>query len=191
MTTSIPLEKVAHILEGASFHRLPTPFSLAGIKFDVPGAFVGTGISSDLILLVDTASESQLRIQKKIEGIARALDVIGSRRPLTAIVAGPRPRNVALDAMTRVCRVLPIGYTSEAEQDGNILNWLAVLLPLNLPTPRAVAGDTMAGLVSQSASDEIVLELIKSSVGGTRSVEQCLSRLLAQPLEIRDGESLQ
>jgi len=53
----------------------------------------------DLIVVVDTAFETEERAKSRIESIARALDVVASKRPLTAILAGPRPRTSVLDAI--------------------------------------------------------------------------------------------
>src|SRR5690349_13896012 len=112
MTATTPIEEIAELLVGVGYKRIGTPLSIAGVQFELPAVFVGTGVSPDLIIVADTAFESEQRIQQKIEGVARALDVMRSRRPLTAILAGPRPRSMALDAMSRVCRVLPVGDAS-------------------------------------------------------------------------------
>ena len=109
MTASTPVERVAEILAGAGYRRVATPLEIAGLKFELPTAFVGTSPSPDLIIVADTAFEDELRILRKIESIARAMDVVRSKRPLTAVLAGPRPSSATIDSMSRVCRVLPIG----------------------------------------------------------------------------------
>ena len=109
MTASTPVERVAEILAGAGYRRVATPLEIAGLKFELPAVFVGSSPSPDLILVADTAFDDERRILRKTEGIARAMDVMRSKRPLTAVLVGPRPSAATIDSMSRVCRVLPIG----------------------------------------------------------------------------------
>jgi len=109
MTATTPVGKIVELLTGVGYKQLATPLDIAGLKFEFPAAFLGTGSSPDLIVVCDTAFEPEERVRNKIQSIARALDVMMSRRPLTAILAGPRPGTATLDAMSKVCRVLPIG----------------------------------------------------------------------------------
>lgn len=184
MNTTSSMEKVAEVLCAASFRRITTPLNLAGIQFDIPAAFVGTGTSSDLILLVDTAFDTDTRIQQKVEGVARALDAVGSKRPLTTILSGPRPPNVVLEAMSRVCRVLSVGVSNEETQDADVLNWLAVLLPLDIPDPSEATTDTMTELAGSGAADQITQTLIEASIGGAKEVERRLNLLISEPLDV-------
>jgi hypothetical protein len=181
VTATTPVEKVAEILSAANFRRIDMPLSLAGIQFDISAAFVGTGTSSDLILLVDTVFETEKRIQQKVEGIARALDSLGSMRPLTTVVTGPRPLSSVIDAMSRVCRVLPLGVSNDANQDADILNWLAVLLPLKLPDPSDVAKDAVVEFAN--GANPVTMALIEASSQGREEVERRLSILISEPLE--------
>jgi len=182
MTAITPVEEVAEVLVAANFRRVEMPLRLAGIDFDIPAAFVGTGKSSDLILLVDTAFDTEKRIQQKVEGVARALDSIQSMRPLTTVVAGPRPRSLVIDAMSRVSRVLPLGVSNDGHQETDVRNWLAVLLPLELPEPSDVAENAMAEFASAGAADPITMALIEASSQGSDGVERCLGILISEPL---------
>src|SRR5262245_57951755 len=130
MTESAPVDRIAQVLTNASYRRLPPPLTIANVAFDLPAAFVGTGIVPDLVVVLDTIKEEAARIRQKVEGISRALDVVRSRRPLTAILAGPRPTPHVLDALSKVCRVLPVGTVLTAEPEGALRDWLSVLLPL-------------------------------------------------------------
>ncbi|WP_395004512.1 hypothetical protein [Undibacterium sp.] len=183
MNAKTPIDKISEVLVSASFRRITTPLEIAGIKFDIQAAFVGTGMSSDLILLVDTAFESQQRIQQKIEGVARALDLLGSKRPLTTVLAGPRPSSVVIDAMSRVCRVLPVDVPGSDDQDSNILNWLAVLLPLEVPVPSDVKESSVMSLQNQDTPDAAISSLIEATRKGANGVEQQLSILISKPLD--------
>lgn len=183
MTAITPVEKVAEVLSAANFRRIETPLNIAGIMFDIPAAFVGTDTSSDLILLVDTIFDTEIRIQQKVEGIARALDSMGSMRSLTTVVTGPRPLKIVIDAMARVSRVLPLGMPSNVHQDSDILNWLAVLLPLNLPDSSDMMEDAVAKFSSTGIADPVIMALIEASSQGSEEVERCLSILISKPLD--------
>jgi hypothetical protein len=130
VTATTPVERVANALEAANFTRMATPLQIAGLTIPVASAFIGGGNSPDLVIVGDTVSETQKKIQQTIEGVGRALDMVQSRRPLTLVLVGPRPESSALSAMAKFARVLPVGEI--ADQD-SINNWLAVLFPLKLP----------------------------------------------------------
>jgi hypothetical protein len=91
VTAPTPVDRVAEVLAGARYRRVRTPLEIANLKFDFPIAFVGTSPSPDLVLVADTAFDDERRILKKMEGIARAMDVVQSRRPITVVLTGPRP----------------------------------------------------------------------------------------------------
>ncbi|MEH2487545.1 hypothetical protein [Bradyrhizobium sp. AZCC 2230] len=96
MTASTPVERVAEILASAGYRRVATPLNIAGLKFDLPTAFVGISPSPDLILVADTAFEDEHRILKKIESIARAMDRItasGSRAEFICGIDHLTPRS--------------------------------------------------------------------------------------------------
>jgi hypothetical protein len=149
MTVPSPVERVAGVLEKAGYRRISTPLEIAGLKYDLPAAFVGSTPSPDLIVVADSAVEEAHRILRKIEGVGRALDVVGSKRPLTAVIAGPRPTTAVLVAMSKVCRVLPIGVISDVDADMVLRNWLAVLMPLDLPAPGARLADPLKEITAQ------------------------------------------
>jgi hypothetical protein len=112
------------------FRRMPAPLQIAGITFDAPAAFVGTPPSPDLVVICDTSVQTSLDLQRTVEGVGRALDVMRSRRPLTLVLVGPRPDSRVISSLSRYARVLPVG---ESADEKGLANWLAVLLPLMLP----------------------------------------------------------
>lgn len=137
MTETTPVERVARVLEAAQFRRRPIPLQIASLEFEVPAAFIGTSPSPDLVVVGDTATQTARELQRMVEGVGRALDVVRSRRPLTLVLVGPRLESTALSALSRYARVLPIGETAD---DESLANWLAVLLPLKLPKPVEARG---------------------------------------------------
>jgi hypothetical protein len=192
MTAATPIDRVAEVLAGAGYRRVATPLEIAGLRFDLPAAFVGASPSPDLIIVADTAFDQEQRILKKIEGIARAMDVVRSKRPLTAVLAGPRPSSAVLDSMSRVCRVLPIGTILEADADATLRNWLAVLMPLSLPEPSASIADPLTEIAGQlQGLDPEVAALVDLAPEGADVVQTRLHALISEPLAEEDpGEAI-
>jgi hypothetical protein len=184
-----PVDRVAEVLAGAGYRRLATPLEIAGLKFDLPAAFVGTSPSPDLIVVADTAFDEEHRILRKIEGIARAMDVVRSKRPLTAVLAGPRPSSVVLDSMSRVCRVLPIGTILDEDPDVALRNWLAVLMPLNLPEPSASIADPLTEIAGhlQGLLPEVA-GLVDLAHQGADAVQARLHEIISDALAVEESD---
>src|SRR5258708_3296450 len=117
MILATPVERVVEILKGAGYRRLDLPLVVASIPFDFAAALVGTGQAPDLIVVIDPMQDTDSRTRQKIDSLGRAMDVAGSRRPLTAVLAGPRPADPTLTAIGRVCRVLPIGTPTGSDAE--------------------------------------------------------------------------
>jgi hypothetical protein len=183
LTAATPVDRIVELLVGAGFRLLPAPLDIAGLKFDLPAALVGTGLSPDLIVVLDTAFDTEDRIKNKVEGIARALDVVRSKRPLTAILAGPRPGSTILDTIAKVCRALPVGPVGDGDEDDILRNWLAVLMPLYLPKTTDAAGDPMKELLQNvDKEDAAAMELLSAAPRGPKEVENALHRIINEPL---------
>lgn len=179
MTSATPVEGVVGLLSEAGYRTLSVPLSIAGLSFDVPAALVGETPSPDLILVADTAFDTEQKILRKVEGVARALDVTRSKRPLTTILVGPKPSAATLDAMTKVCRVLPVGVTEHGATTSLLENWLAVLLPLKLPEPTNDTAESLSSIVSRSADlDRNIVSLVAFVDQGAHGVQQQLHKLL-------------
>ena len=108
MTAGMPAERVAEILLRAGYRRIDPPLRIAGIEFDIAAAFVGVGHSADLVVVADMAAHGERKVVQQIEGIARALDVMRSHRPLTTVIIGPRPVGKTLETLSQVGRILPV-----------------------------------------------------------------------------------
>jgi hypothetical protein len=130
MTAATPSERVADILVNSGYRRISAPLQVAGLTFDVAAAFVGVGHSADLVVIGDMAADGERKVLQQVEGIARALDVVRSHRPLTIVIVGPRPVGKTLEALAQVGRILPV---EEAVDSGDLRDRLAILLPLKLP----------------------------------------------------------
>lgn len=191
MTATTPVERVTALLSENGYRVLSKPLTIADLTFDVPAALVGTGKKPDLIIVADTAFVAGEQIQQTIESIAGVLDAVQSRRPLTLVMAGPRPRTATLEAISRVCRVLTLGTDLDDSSDMGLHNWLAVLLPLRLPLPSGDLADPISTLVGRIAaeSDPITQELIVAAEGGVDSVAARLHALIAAPFSDFDQET--
>ena len=187
MTSSTPVEGVVALLSDAGYRPLPSPLVIAGLAFEFPAALVGESPSPDLILVADTAFETERTILRKVEGVARALDVSRSKRPLTTVLVGPKPSAGTLDAMTKVCRVLPVGVTEPGATTSLLENWLAVLLPLELPEPTTDTAESLGAIVSRSADlNQEVVGLVAFADQGAKGVQEQLHKLLNAALAADD-----
>ena len=167
MTAAVPAERVADILLQAGYRRLSLPLQVAGLAFDVAGAFVGVGHVADLVVVGDMATDGERKVAQQIEGIARALDVMRSRRPLTTVVVGPRPVGKVLDAIGQVSRILAV---EEAAHPSDLRDRLAILLPLDLPAPRSTDRDLGSGEHIDLPDVAIAGALFEASKLGEESV---------------------
>ena len=130
MSNDTPTQRVADVLAAAGYHQIKLPLHIAGLEFDVAAAFIGMDRTADLVIVGDMAAHGERKVIHQIEGIARALDVMRSRRPLTSVIIGPRPVGKTLETLAQVGRVLSV---EEALDPVLLRDQLAVLLPLKLP----------------------------------------------------------
>jgi hypothetical protein len=186
VTATTPVERVAEFLKAAHFRRVPTPLEIAGLQIDVPTVFIGPESSPDLVLVGDTVAQTRRQLQQMVEVVGRALDIKGSRRPLTLVLVGPKPEAAALHAMARVARVLPVG---EAADQAALQNWLAVLLPLKLPDPEEARGESASLALLERIDDPIARELVQLARKGEGAVvAERLHDLIDEPFVSDDPE---
>ncbi len=183
------MDKVADMLISSGYRRLDMPFEIAGINIDIAAAFVGIPPLSDIVLVVDTAVNADQRILRKVQGVARVLDVIKSRRPLTTVIIGPRPGTTVLQAMTRVCRVLTIDPNAVETGSLSVRHCLAVLLPLTLPND----GDGLADPFTEirrvmPRKSEVLERLLDATSEGTDSVRTLLYNFIDEVVAAEGGE---
>lgn len=165
--TAVPAERVADILLKAGYRRMNPPLQVAGLTFDVAAAFVGGDHSADLVVIGDMAAEGERKVLQQVEGIARALDVMRSHRPLTIVIVGPRPVGKTLEALAQVGRVLPV---EEAVDPADLRDRLAILLPLELPKSLMADRDLGTGEALMLPDNPLAIELFESSKLGEEAV---------------------
>lgn len=189
MIETTPVERVAEVLLKADFKRLPVPLAIGGLQIEAAAAFVGEPPQPDLVVVGDTLDQSPAMLQQTVEGIGRALDMMGSKRPLTLVVVGPRPESAVLTRLSRYARVLPVGDASDRP---NLENRLAVLLPLKLPNLQESRADAAFDKLIDGAKDPIERELIALANLGAPSVAGRLAALVDEPfIEADNGGVLQ
>jgi len=186
VTAGMPAERVAALLVGAGYRRIDMPLQVAGLTFDVAGAFVGVEHSADLVLIGDMAADGERKVVQQVEGVARALDVMRSHRPLSTIIVGPRPIGKTLETLSQVGRILPV---EEALDPAELRDQLAVLLPLELP-PTLLADRDLGGEDEFALPDDPLAEaLMEASRFGEAAVRDCFHNALNAALADDEGVS--
>ncbi len=179
MSPLAPTERVAELLLAAGYRRVPAPLEVAGLKFEVAGAFVGGDRAADLVIVADMAAEGERKVVQQIDGIARALDVMRSRRPLTSVIVGPRPVGRSLDALAQVGRMLAVG---EASDPADLRDRLAVLLPLEVPQSSGANNDLVEDDDFVVPEGEIARLLFEAAGSGEDAVRQTFYDALTRVL---------
>lgn len=170
------VQKVLEVLDRAGFERLPKPLTVAGTDFDFEAAARGTRTSHDLVLIA-TDQVPTRRLKRLIAGLARSLDLIASRRPMTLILIGgvAAADRAELDNYARV-----LATPSAAPDVSEIEEAIAVLLPLELPNAMLVHGrDPMNEVLAalgpmRTTADHIAL--IHAADDGPDAVREALRR---------------
>lgn len=187
MMSVTPIHAVAEILqEEGRFRRLAKPLHIAGVAIEIADAFVAGDRSLDLVLVADNiGDQARRRLISAVEGAARALDLVGSRRPLTLIVVGPRPAADDLRELVRYARVLPVG---ENPDDDTLRNWLAALLPLELPVVGEIRGDIGSAELVSDRSDPLAQKLVRAAHDGKDEVSAVLFDAIEEPFQRATSE---
>src|SRR4051812_29556324 len=76
----------------AGYQLLELPLRVASVPFEFTAVLCGgSGKALDLVIEVDMIEEKPTRVHQKIDGLARALDMMQSQRSVTAVLVGPPP----------------------------------------------------------------------------------------------------
>jgi hypothetical protein len=176
----ILLERIQAILTGVGYRPLPRRFSVAGLPFEFAMAFVAGEKGHDVVIVIDLTTETAEKVfVQRIQALARALDLARSRRPLTAILVGAEPDQATVEALSRACRVLPVGAPNDKSADQTLRDWLAVLLPLAELEDLSGVADWDAELSKElaTAGDDPHIEKLKTAaLHSAESVESEFAR---------------
>ncbi|MBB4659599.1 hypothetical protein GGQ59_002136 [Parvularcula dongshanensis] len=178
-------------LANAGFHELPLPLVIRQSTFEFAAVMMGPGDASDIVLIADTVDARDADVVRRIQGVARALDLARSRNPLTCVLVGPRPHPDHLSRLMQVCRVLPVGTIPSGEEhsEEHLSNWLAVLTPLDQIDTEGAVADPMAELMSRI--DDLtpdVQALCENVPNGPSAVEAAVNELLTKSLSAAWGD---
>lgn len=186
MTQSQPVTRIVDILTSARYRHLKAPLAVASVPFEFAALLVGSDRANDLIVVVDTLVDGEVRIRQKVEGLSRALDLVASRRPLTVVLVGPPPRPSIIECLARVSRVLAVGTPTGDNADRFLTDALAVLLPLALPDASEAVADPISELRKQLGADadqDALAPLLAAAPIGADAVKDVLRAMLEAPLK--------
>jgi hypothetical protein len=193
VTASLPVERVVSLLVGAGYRRVDGSLLVGTIPFEFSATLVGGDHSLDMVVVIDTVTEgADTRFRKKVEGLSRALDLIGSRRTVSVVLVGPTPGSVTIQAMARVSRVLAVGTPTGDNADQSVRDALAVLLPLDLPDTSEKLAQPMVQLASALGDryPDAAPMLIAAAAAGSEQVEATLKDFLDEVLPVDGGPLL-
>lgn len=171
------LQAVIDELKSADFQELDTPLQVAGAEFDFETAFVGTGVSHDLVVLATSATSVQ-RLTRLMASLSRALDQLSSKRPITLVVHGESPSLLERDELERHGRLLLVG---EEFSEADVKRAIAVLMPLVLPSTQSGGKDPMVEVrkaLSSNANSAEHLALVEAAPGGVETVRNALREFI-------------
>jgi hypothetical protein len=184
VSESGPIERVVAVLQDAGYEIVEQPRRIGGIPFEFAAMLAGRS-SLDLIALVDLVIDiDDDRIRRRVEGLARALDLVRSRRSLTIVLVGPQRDAGLIQALAGVARVLTMGSPGKDDNAG-LRDALAVLLPLEVATEDGDETDSWAAardhlIAAYPAETAGVLSAARSGEG---AVENALRKVLSEPIE--------
>ena len=180
------------LVQEGGYRQLPKPFKVGSMPFDFTHALVAGERANDLAIVVElkggTVDEG---ITRKVMALTRALDVMRSKRPVTAVLTSGQPRVETLQSISKVCRVLPIGAPTGPDAISAVRDWLAVLLPLTQPPAVDALLDWEADLraaTAASAAGELMDAVIGAAPRGKEAVETVLADAIAGPIDVAIGD---
>lgn len=179
MSTS---ESVVDILVNEGGYRvLPQPMKVGSGSFEFSHALVGSNTANDLVVVVEIKPDtSDDLIVRNILGLTRALDVLRSRRSLTAILTSGPAAPETLRSISRVCRVLPVGSPQGPKAADAVREWLAALLPLGQHADSEISLDWIGELRTQmpKTTDPLTEALIAHAPEGAGDVEAAFAQAI-------------
>jgi hypothetical protein len=174
MTTA---DKVVDILvKEGGYRQLPQPMRVGSVSFQFAYALVAEKRANDIVVVIELKSETSDEIViRNVLGLTRALDVLKSKRSVTAVLTSGQAAPETIRSISRVCRVLPIGAPSGPNAEEAVRDWLSVLLPLKAIGPAQAAVEWESALREQLhilGETRYLGRLIVAARAGEESVEQ-------------------
>lgn len=177
MTTA---ETVFEILTKEGGYRpLGKPIRIGSQAFDFTSVLVAGEKANDLVIVIDlTGASNNAQVTRSVLAFTRALDVLGSKRSVTAVLTSGQADNDLVTSISRVCRVLPVGAPIGPMAENTVRDWLAVLLPLQSPPPVEHLADWKAKLGKQledTDEESAVGRFVQLAEVGKEAVEAALA----------------
>jgi hypothetical protein len=177
MTTA---ETVFEILtKEGSYRPLGKPVRIGSQAFDFTHILVAGAKANDLVIVIElTGASEDAQVTRSVLAFTRALDVLGSKRSVTAVLTSGQADNELVNSISRVCRVLPVGAPTGPMAEEMVRDWLAVLLPLKSPPPVEHLADWKASLekrLEDTDDEQVVDRFVQLAEGGKEAVEAALA----------------
>ena len=158
---------------------LGKPIRIGSQAFDFTHVLVAGEKANDLVIVIElTGASEDAQVTRSVLAFTRALDVLGSKRSVTAVLTSGQADNDLVNSISRVCRVLPVGARTGPMAEEMVRDWLAVLLPLKSPPPVEHLADWKASLemhLEQTDNDPAIARLVQLAEGGKAEVEAALA----------------
>lgn len=193
MTTTS--ERVVEILvQQGRYRELAQPMKIGSLTFEFDHALVASERANDLVIVIElkggTSDESVIR---KVLALTRALDVLKSKRSVTAVLTSGQALPETVQSISRVCRVLPIGTPAGPKAADAVRDWLSVLLPISQPATVETLVDWTDDLrreVPKSAAGPLADLLVETAPLGEQAVEDVLAHAIKLAVEpaLAEGE---
>lgn len=193
MTTTS--ERVVEILvQQGKYRELPQPMKIGSLSFAFDHALVASDRANDLVIVIElkggTSDEALIR---KVLSLTRALDVLKSRRSVTAVLTSGPALPETVQSISRVCRVLTIGTPSGPKAVEAVRDWLSVLLPIAVPATVETQVDwngDLAAEIPAAVSGPFADALVAAAPLGKQAVEDRLADAIRTAVEpaLAEGE---
>lgn len=188
MSTS---DRVVDILVNEGGYReLPRPFKVGSISFDFTHALVAGYRANDLVIVIDVKGDTaDDAVTRKVLALTRALDVMYSKRPVTAVLTSGQARSETIQSISKVCRVLPVGAPGGPDAADAVRDWLSVLLPLAEPS----GVDTLLdweGDLRKAAPDAATGALMDALIDAAPQGKNAVEGVLAEAVEAAVNDAL-
>lgn len=182
MTTS---DRVVEILVAEGGYReLPKPLKIGSLNFDFTHALVASSKANDLVVVIEpTGGAADEVLVRKVLALTRALDVLQSRRSVTAVLTSGQATPDTVQSISRVCRVLQVGAPSGPTATEAVRDWLSVLLPISEPPAIESFIDwerDLRALLPEKAAGSLADELVAIAFAGRDAVDQTLAEAISR-----------
>ncbi len=192
MTTTENVVKI--LVDEGGYRELPRPFKVGSLLFEFTHALIASEKANDVVIVIEiTGDTADDAVTRKVLALTRALDVMRSKRPVTAVLTSGQPRPEMVRSISKVCRVLAVGAPVGPDALEEVREWLSVLLPLKEPAVVDTMLDWEGDLrrqVPSKAEGALLEELVLAAPHGNVDVEQVLARSIGSLVEpaLQEGE---